>query len=232
MPSKSKFLMTAHTNNPAQIYKPVKPLKPAEDPSKQLVKQCFGYTLAVLLFIVVIGKAVGQFNFVGRADNASKDNIHYGVYGVGDVITWIFFFNLLYYPDYAAGNPSYLIFWPLYLATIVKAAAYAYLYVNNLNIYGIGIKLGIEFVVMLVLVLVYGTNDESSSCWLCFKPWIYKTKMVPYNAAYPPQAYQAPGSYPPQTYQAPSAYPPQAYQAPATLPSQYAQQNQNKLPRV
>jgi hypothetical protein len=206
---KSTATMTANSNNPAQIYKPPKPINPAEDSSKQLVKQCFGYTLGVLMFIVVIGKASGQFSFVGRADNAPNDNIYYGAYGVGDFITWIFFFNLLHYPDYAAGNPSYIIFWPLYLGLIVKAAAYAYLYFNNLNIYGIGIKLGIEFVVTLVLILVYGANDESKSCCLCFKPWVYKTKMVPYNAAYPPQGYQAPGAYPPQAYQANNAYPPQ-----------------------
>ena len=65
---------------------------------------------------------------------------------------------------------------------------------------------------------IYGADDDSASCCLCFKPWIHKRVFTPaFYPGLPPQAYPHQQaypqnlSYPPQAYPQLNPYPPQVY---------------------
>ena len=193
--------MTNNTSNPAQIYQPAKPINPANDPSKEAVKQCCGYTIAILLLIGSIFQALNQVRFMN--DTAlNMEKVFYAICGVGYFFPSIFFFNILRCPSYIAGKPPHSKFWSFYLSIIFKMVSLVLVLVKGLKINNFGIKVAIEIVYTFLIIFIYSLNDESKSCCLFVRPWIYKTKMVPYNPHYPPQA-QMPGGYPPQAQNLP-----------------------------
>lgn len=215
-----------NTSSPAQIYQTAKTLNPAEDPSKEPVKQCCGYTLAVLFVLSSIGNTVAEFKNVGRTE-VKAEKIFYVISAVVYFVPAIFFFNTLRCPSYLAGKPPKSKFWPFFLGIILNIVALIVASTTTkMSIMDFGKTIGGQLIAYLLLIFIYGMDDSSDSCCLCFKPWIYKTKMIP---VYHPQGQMMPYGYPPQGQMMPGGYPPQAYQAPMAGP--YPPQAQN-VPQV
>lgn len=189
--------------NPAQIYQPVKSINPVNDPSKEAVRQCCGYTLAILLLIASIFTALTQIKFMN--DTAVKtEKIFYAIYAVGYFVPSIFYFNILRCPSFIAGKPPHSNFWPFYLSIVLKIVSLVFFLEKDLKIANVRIKVASETICTFLMIFICGLNDESNSCCSFVKPWIYKTKMVPYNLAYPPQG-QMVGGYPLQAQNLPQA---------------------------
>lgn len=178
--------MAAQINNPAQIYDPNKSVNLADDPSKELVRHLFGYILTIILVILAALSLYDKYNHILKATDF-ENRAYYTVYGVGILFYLLFSLCLLLIPTFAAGNPPFFKFWLLHLGFVLEMSAYAFLYIKNLfteDSYG---NIIAECGFYITMVLIFGANDESNSCCLWFKPWVYKTKMVPYHVAYPPQ---------------------------------------------
>lgn len=198
-------------SSPAQIYQPIKPLNPAEDPTKEPVKQCCGYTLAVIFVLLSIGSTVSEIKNVCRT-NVTSEKIYFVISAVVYFAPAIFFFNALRSPSYLAGKPPKSNFWPFFLGIIMNIAGLVVASTTTkMSITDFGMTIAGQLVVYLLLIFIYGMDDSSDSCCLCFKPWIYKTKMVP---AYPQQGQIMPGGYLPQGQMMPGGYPPQAQNVP------------------
>ena len=127
-------------------------------------------------------------------------------------------------PDYLKGKPSLLKLSPLF-AFALFSWAFTIALDSHLEMASI-VGSGITYILFIVaFYFMYGSDDDSKSCCLCFKPWIYKRPAIlPNYGQYPQQGHPAQG-YPPQGYP-PQGYPPQGYapqgypQPPQGYPSQ------------
>ena len=114
-------------------------------------------------------------------------------------------------PDYLKGKPSLLKLAPLFVFSLAYGALSRYV---KITVNGIKKESPIYISVIIVILFVlasyfmYGSDDDSGSCCLCFKPWIHKRPAI-LATYYPQQGYPAQG-YPPQGYP-PQGYPQQGY---------------------
>jgi hypothetical protein len=112
--------------------------------------------------------------------------------------------------DYLAGKPSFLALTPGLASHLFIFLSDTYYILNTpiLVNHRLIFSVLLNFIAFTVTYFMYSADDDSGSCCLCFKPWVYKRPVatfIPGYPQYPPQPAYYPQGYPPQQ----QAYPPQ-----------------------
>lgn len=135
-------------------------------------------------------------------------------------------------PEYLKGKPGFMKLAPLLAFSFFDALSSIFTKIDLRPFRELGIEppsfestlinaiIG-ALIIVAISYAMYGSDDESGSCCLCFKPWIHKRPVMPPSfgqyPGYPPQAYPVQGfasqAYPQQPFypQQQAAHPPQVY---------------------
>lgn len=123
---------------------------------------------------------------------------------VASALHLYFFTEMIRLPEYLAGKPNLMKFWAPFANMVISLSIRLYLC-------GMGLvedplwDIFMEILMLAVCIGIYSQDDASESCFLCFKPWIYKKVQIDViyvQAPTPIIPAQMPPSYPtvPFTY--------------------------------
>lgn len=155
----------------AQVY-PIPQIKKkydklVEDPEYEPERQCFGYSVALVLALYAI---LVVFPFIMRSIFGA---ITYASLCFGSFSVFMLYFLVmaLFYPEYLGGKPEIYKAWPLLVAWTCYTAADVLSQPDDTAYF-----IALDAVLALIHYLVMFQDDTSGSCFLCLKPWVYRKK--------------------------------------------------------
>lgn len=186
---------------------------PNDGSTRVLEKQICGYVFACITMIYSGLGVIG--NIISVITNEKFVSFSLTML-LSKSLCLYFFYCLVFIPEYAAGKPDIKKFWPLVVAIIVESICK---YLDPRSIIEVnGKKIEISFIYyvlgsflsIIIAYFMYMQGDDSGSCCLYFKPWVYKRIPIVYaNYGYPPpQGY--PQAYPQNVYPQAQGYPQQS----------------------
>ena len=179
--------------------------------------------LGVILGIVVMLSSASTSGIHSVISGVKSSDELYMILGALAVITGfsLSFFHIaaLIYPEYLGGQPSLLkilplligISFPLTIAFWVIMDPLGLKFKNQTSTTFLFVTAMVYLIISALVYYVYSRDDDSGSCWLCFKPWNLKRLPQMNSPVYgQPQLY--PSVYPQQGYPPQrAAYSPQGY---------------------
>jgi hypothetical protein len=147
-------------------------------PEKKLTRQTCGFIIACIA-LVVLSNASAQslyeaFSMLLRSDDVTFDGLELTALifkAAGCFVCVAFYALMLFKPEFLAGKPD-----KKKLLYLVAANGFIWIWesIKNPTVEAVlGLFALHSFSVAINFLMYYG-DDESKSCFNCFKPWVYK----------------------------------------------------------
>lgn len=176
-------------------------------------KQGCGFTIAILGLIGSIFMTLGCASFALFVPAPLYLRAAYGAIAFAGIFSGVFYGTILSQEDYLKGKPAITKMWPLWLSSLSILVFYVFvaMFIRNFAIIPGAVIMVIAQ--LGVYYAMYFMDDDSGSCCLCFKPYIFRkpVMMMDLNYGYPPQGYPPQQGYAPQAYPPQQGYPQQGY---------------------